>query len=236
MTIHSLSASQQDRMRQTGVWKPGCPVSLDRLRTVDFMMHTFSGTDKKGSLVVLDAVAPFVQTIMDELYAKKVPFERADPIEEFDADDDASMVANNCSAFNYRLITHTTSLSIHSYGVAIDLNPVQNPFIRADRAIDDPQNRKCKWVEVWPSQGTAFLNRTNIRPGMLEPYRDLFFENGFRVWGGRWDDMPDYHHIQPPRAFAELLAACDPATATQLFATYVAKGWIDVPENWREQI
>jgi hypothetical protein len=80
---------------------------------------------------------------------------------------------------------------MHSYGLAIDINPVQNPYLSiGENGI----------VKVHPSAGVEFLNRSNIRPGMLEPVIHIFEKYGFTVWGGKWNNPIDYHHFEVPRS------------------------------------
>ena len=95
------------------------------------------------------------------------------------------MAANNSSCFNFRKIDGSELLSMHSYGLAIDINPVQNPFIQKDK--------------ISPLDGKSFLNRRDEVAGLVEPIIDIFYKYGFTVWGGRWTTPIDYHHFQVPR-------------------------------------
>lgn len=111
-------------------------------------------------------------------------------MDSFKGDDVASMNANNSSAFNGRRIMNTNRWSSHAYGVAIDINPRQNPYLRF--------NTDENTIKVLPDEALPFVNRTVPKKGMVEPIVDLFAQYGFTEWGGRWDDKPDYHHFQMP--------------------------------------
>jgi hypothetical protein len=133
--------------------------------------------------------------IFKELFAVQFPIDKIKTIEQYHGDDIASMEDNNSSSFNYRKIAGTDKLSIHSYGLAIDINPVQNPMISI--------NNQTHSIEVYPKQGVNFLNRNNVRPGMLEPIVDIFKKHGLDVWGGSWNNPIDYHHFQVEKELAE---------------------------------
>jgi hypothetical protein len=214
-----LPLSVQRAMMETNVWTTDCPVSLSRLSLVQFEHHDFQGTvHYDGSLVVLDVLAPHVENIMRHLFLKRFPIHSAKRIELFEGSDEASMSINNSSAFNFRSIAGTNRVSLHGYGAAIDLNPVQNPCLANPRVVDD---ESYSIVEVWPETGTAYLNRSNQRPGMTESIVDLFAENGFREWGGSWDHKPDYHHFQVTRPMVELLAKMTKDHGDAFFRAYV---------------
>lgn len=103
------------------------------------------------------------------------------------------MSANNSSCFNFRKIAGTDKLSLHAYGLAIDINPMQNPFI---------QNSK-----ISPANGKDFIDRSKIKAGMVEPVVEVFYKYGFTEWGGNWQEPIDYHHFQVPRQQIEALLA-----------------------------
>ncbi len=205
-------------MIETGVWKEACPISLGRLREVQVSYYTFKGTIHHGSLVVLDVVAPYVQKIFKALFKKKFPFDHIKPIDFYQGNDDASMEANNSSAFNYRPIAGTSTLSLHSYGIAIDINPIQNPFVK--NAQKHPE-KSCSILEVWPSGGPAFLNRARLKAGMVEPIVDIFYKHGFRSWGGHWETPIDLHHFEVCRNIADFLAAVSEEEGKRFFDAYV---------------
>jgi hypothetical protein len=141
------------------------------------------GEIRQGELVVAHSIAEATARIFERLYALRFPIERVRPIDDFDGDDDASMAANNSSAFNFRAIAGTSVLSHHAHGVAIDLNPRLNPMIV--RGV------------VHPPAGASYLDRSHVRPGMIVrpgPVVAAFEAEGFH-WGGEWPDLRDYHHF-----------------------------------------
>jgi hypothetical protein len=185
----------------------GAPVGCERLAFVRFAYIGFDGREHgDGELVVLDAVADQVLAIFAELKARRFPLEQARLMNAYDGDDDASIDANNTSAFNDRRVVGTNSISLHAYGVAIDINPVQNP------AYD----RVGGVRKLVPRAGAAYAERNRLRPGMAESVRDVFAAHGFTVWGGRFRDA-DYQHFTIDRALAARLVRLPPAEARAMF-------------------
>ncbi|MFN7662596.1 MAG: M15 family metallopeptidase [Alphaproteobacteria bacterium] len=227
-SIKLLSQEYKEKLIKEGLWKSNCPVSLDRLREVHVTHYDFQGHLQKGCMVVLEAVAPFVMTIFQDLFQENFPVHKIVPIDVYKGDDDASMADNNSSAFNYRPIAGKTILSIHSYGLAIDINPVQNPYM-GNSFINE--QKQCGAIEVWPTAGLEYINRRHLRPGMVESIVDTFYKYGFRDWGGDWKDLMDYHHFQTPRFLADLLAHMTPDDADDFFEWYVENPQVVLDEK-----
>jgi D-alanyl-D-alanine carboxypeptidase len=184
------------------------PVGCERLASVKFSYFGFDGrVHDDGEMIVLDAVAARVARIFDRLLQLRFPLAKARPINRYDGDDDASMADNNTSSFNDRPVAGGTSLSMHAYGLAIDLNPVQNPFLEGIGATH----------RVSPDGGKAYLNRADIRPGMAEQVIDVFADNGFLIWGGDWHNPIDYQHFQLDRDMAEQMARLSSSAASAVF-------------------
>ncbi len=221
-----IEAAYQRILQEKGIWKDYCPVRVERLCKVQVSYLGFEGVPHHdGEIVVLDAVAEHVRRIFAALYEAEFPIASIRPIEMFDGDDEASMAANNSSAFNCRAIAGSKILSIHSYGLAIDINPAQNPYVvrqDVERGI----------MQVFPPQGIDYLNRANQRQGMVEPIVEIFRQHGFTLWGGHWNDPLDWHHFQTPRSVAELLAVMVPGHATTFFEHYAAKPSVEGAERW----
>jgi len=189
--IHALPETVASSMQQKGIWKESCPISLKNLKFLEISHYDFAGERQEGRMVVLDKVAENVINIFKELYDKKFPIHKMLLIDEYNGDDLASMLDNNSSSFNYRNIAGTDLISMHSFGLAIDINPVQNPYITIDE--------KEMTALVEPKYGVSFLNRSNLREGMVEPIVYIFKKYGFDVWGGNWNSPIDYHHFQLDR-------------------------------------
>jgi hypothetical protein len=175
------------RAQMVGVsWKPGCPVAIDDLRIITMNHWGFDGAVHEGGrLMVHKDVAPEVVEAFGTVFDARFPIRRMELIEAYAADDDASMAADNTSAFNCRPITGTTDrFSIHSYGKAIDINTVENPYV--------------KGTTVLPPAGAEFLDRTDIRPGMItkNDVVEKAFRTGKFAWGGDYNSLKDYQHFE----------------------------------------
>ena len=164
-------------------WHAGCPVSPAQLRRVRLTYWGFDTKPHSGSLDVhADSVQEVVQ-VFRRLYDARFPIRRLRPVDVYGADDDRSMAADNTSGFNCRRVAGTSRWSAHAYGRAIDVNPVENPFLAGGR--------------VQPPAGRAYLDRTNVRRGMA--VRGGVLVRAFAAigwpWGGRWRGTPDYQHF-----------------------------------------
>jgi hypothetical protein len=183
-------------------------VDCRRLALVKFSYFGFDGeVHRDGELVVLDAAADRVANIFEKLVKMHFPIQQAKLLDHYDGDDEASMSDNNTSAFNDRPIAGGVSVSIHAYGLAIDVNPMQNPFCQKRHGA----------LHVSPKNGEDYLNRADARPGMAEAVVDIFAENGFPIWGGDWQNPIDYQHFQVGRDLARRLAQASSADAKAIF-------------------
>lgn len=227
--INLLSQEVCQKITLSGTWNALCPIPLERLRQVVFSHIDFEGKQHNdGELIVMDVVAPFVINIMHELHAMGFPIHQARRMDYFQGDDILSMEANNSSAFNYRVIQGTSTVSLHGYGLAIDLNPLQNPFV--SNPITQ-STKRCSLVEIFPIQGKDYLNRHNQRAGMVERIVAVFAKHGFRIWGGTWNNPMDYHHFQTPRWLAELLSKSSYDEGMALFNVYAKNPHISTQED-----
>ncbi|PPK98690.1 D-alanyl-D-alanine carboxypeptidase-like protein [Kineococcus xinjiangensis] len=164
-------------------YRPGCPVPPERLRRLTVSHVDFLGRQRLGTLVVHQDVADPLVRVFARLHALQYPIERMEPVEAFAGSDDASMDANNTSAFNCRARTGGTGFSEHSHGTALDLNPVQNPYVRG--------------TTVLPEAGRAHVDRSTAHPAVLragDPVVSALAAEGFR-WGGTWTTLKDYQHF-----------------------------------------
>jgi len=181
--ILPLSADQRAHMLNKS-WRddPRCP-RFDDLAYLDVAHVTFEGGVARGGLVVAAALAPRALELFRRLYQLGFPIRQIKLVDDYGADDDASMAADNSSAFNFRVVAGTNLLSQHALGRAIDINPVENPWRRPDRIL--------------PPQGERFADRTQVRPGMIVrpgPVVAVLDELGWE-WGGDWRHAWDDHHI-----------------------------------------
>ncbi|MCC4775872.1 M15 family metallopeptidase [Vibrio cyclitrophicus] len=219
--VAPISLWQCDMMKKNNVLSSDAPVGCERLSKVDFDFVNFKGETQQGNMIVLDVVAPAVEQIFSELKLRNFPLHSARLMREFRGDDNASMDANNSSAFNARPITGGGGWSKHAYGVAIDINPVQNPFLEFD------SNGK---ITVKPSKSaTSYVNRTRFRArdeierrGMAEEVVELFAHHGFMIWGGDWNSPIDTQHFEVgSRKFVTQLLDKPLPEAKVLFERYI---------------
>lgn len=175
--------------RMDGVSYPqNARIGRDELRYLRVLHTGFDGKTHIGELVVNQKIADDVLDIMKELYEKRYPIEKMLLIDEYGADDEASMSDNNTSAFNYRTIAGTDRLSKHGQGLAVDINPRYNPCVRTKNGI----------TTVEPQNGSTYVDRNadfsyKITEGDL--CLQLFSEHGF-TWGGSWNSVKDYQHFE----------------------------------------
>ena len=166
---------------------PRCP-RFDELAYLEIAHVTFNGGFARGELIVAAALAPRAVELFRRLYQLGFPIRQIKLVDDYDASDDASMAADNSSAFNFRVIAGTNLLSQHALGLAIDINPVENPWRTPDRIV--------------PRAGERFADRTYVRPGMIVrpgPVVAALDELGWE-WGGDWRHAFDDHHIMWSRA------------------------------------
>lgn len=164
-------------------------ISYADLRYVHIIHYDFDGNLAEGELICHNSIAEDLVEIFYDLYVSEYQIEKVTLIENYNGDDTASMADNNTSCFNYRVVDGTKSLSKHALGLAIDINPLYNPYIRYD---------KKGGQTVSPIEGEAYADRTVSFPYKIDPddlcYR-LFTEHGF-TWGGNWNSSKDYQHFQ----------------------------------------
>jgi hypothetical protein len=174
--------------RITGISYPeDCTIPLEDLRYVRVLHYGFDGEIYTGELIVNEAIARDIIEIFLELYDVKYPIEQMVLVDEFMGDDNSSMVANNTSSFNYRTVSGGTSLSKHAYGLAIDMNPFYNPYIKYNK-----KESVILPVESAPYADRSLDNPYYIREG--DVCYEAFVKHGF-TWGGFWKN-PDYQHFQ----------------------------------------
>jgi hypothetical protein len=164
-------------------WREGCPVGPDQLRMLTVSYFGFDGAVHQGNLVVNVSAVSSVRAAFAQMLTAQFPIRKVVPVDVYGASDDASMADDNTSAFNCRAAAGSSSWSVHAYGLAIDVNPVENPYVH-------PQ------LGVLPPNGAAYVDRSNVRPGMAVPgsaLTDAFAAIGWG-WGGAWAN-PDYQHF-----------------------------------------
>lgn len=185
--IEPLKDSILVRMRGKSL-KKGCPVDVKQLRYLTILHHDGHGRILQGEMIVHHTIAEQVLEIFKALYKAGYPIERMRLVDDYGASDERSMLANNTSAFNYRMIAGSKKLSKHSQGLAIDINPFYNPCVRM-------KNGK---QEVQPAQARPYAQRKKKFAYKIDANDlccKLFKKYGF-VWGGDWHSLKDYQHFE----------------------------------------
>ncbi len=179
-TVAAIDPALAARMASS--WREGCPVPLSDLRYLTLTYRGFDGADHQGELVVAASVVDQVVAVFRRLYEIGYPIASMRLVDDFAGDDNASMSANNTSAFNCRPVTGGGGFSEHSYGTAIDVNPVQNPYLSGSTVL--------------PAQGRQYVDRPDA-PGVIHAGDEVvqaFADQGLR-WGGTWSGPIDYQHF-----------------------------------------
>ncbi|HSS81537.1 MAG TPA: M15 family metallopeptidase [Gaiellaceae bacterium] len=166
-------------------WHRGCPVAPASLRRLRLAYWGFDGRAHGGALIVSVKGVASLTRVFSRLYAARFPIRRMRPIDAYGGSDERSLDADNTAAFNcrYAVASGPKRWSVHAYGVAVDVNPVENPYVLGS--------------SVHPHAGRAYLDRSRYRPGMAVAGRLLvrvFADAGWQ-WGGRWTGSPDYQHF-----------------------------------------
>ncbi len=159
---------------------PAPPEILATQGLIDIPFLDFQGQIRTGFLVAHRDLEPEIRQIFAEIFQSRFPICQMRPICEFGWSDDESMLQNNCSAFNFRRKVGKPALSHHAMGRAIDINPVQNPYLKAEICLPPG----AKYQPETP--GTILENGVVVRA----------FESRGWIWGGRWTKLLDYHHFQ----------------------------------------
>ena len=169
-------------------YKKNCTLPLSELRYLRLLHKDFNGNTTAGELICNARIAAALLDIFQKLYEANYPIEKIRLIDEYDADDELSMRDNNSSCFNFRFVSHTNRISLHGYGLAVDINPLYNPYIKT---VD---GKKI----IAPDNSAAYEDRTKDFPHKIDEDDlcvKIFGEHGF-LWGGNcWDDEKDYQHF-----------------------------------------
>lgn len=172
-------------------YKSNCTVPRSELRYIRCLHVDAKGRTLVGEMVLNQKIASKVLGIFRKLYDAGYPIEKMLLADNYGADDERIMTANCTSAFNFRFVSGTRTVSKHGLGMAVDINPLYNPCKRT---------LKTGEVKVEPAAGKPYVDRTKKFDYKLEPgdlCHRLFKEAGFR-WGGDWRTVKDYQHFEMP--------------------------------------
>lgn len=169
-------------------YKENCTVPREELRYLHILHVGFDNNTHEGELIVNKRIAEDVLDIFKELYKAGYQIEKVRLIDEYNAQDELSMRDNNSSAFNFRYISYSTTLSKHAMGLAVDINTLYNPYIKQ---VDGRLN-------IEPANSVNYVDRNRQFPHKIDHddlcYK-LFTKHGFE-WGGDWEDSKDYQHFE----------------------------------------
>ena len=171
------------RARMGATWKAGCPVGLADLRYVTVSFRGFDGRAHTGELVVHRRVAAAVVSVFARLYRARFPIEAMRLVTTADLEAHPTGDGNNTAAFVCRAARKQTRWSAHAYGLAVDVDPFQNPYRRGDLVL--------------PELASAYLDRSRARPGMIrqgDVVTTAFAAIGW-TWGGTWRSPKDLMHF-----------------------------------------
>ena len=166
----------------------GCTTAREDLRYLHLLYKDINGEAHEGEMVCNASIADKLIDIFRQLYDADYPIEKMCLIDDYAGDDDASMTDNNTSCFNYRVVSDTSRLSKHALGLAVDINPLYNPYIRS----------KGGQTLVEPAAGEPYADRSGDFSYKIDKddlaYK-LFTQAGF-TWGGSWKSVKDYQHFE----------------------------------------
>lgn len=162
-------------------------VNFDHLRYLTVFHYDYQGEIKKGELVCNKAIAHDLLCIFRALFSREYPINSIRLVDDFDASDDTSMQANNTSCFNYRNVVGTNVLSRHALGMAVDVNPLQNPYVRGKYVLP-------KTAAAYVDRDRDFLYKIDEDDFCYEVFTSFGFQ-----WGGNWRNVKDYQHFERKR-------------------------------------
>jgi len=183
-SIERIDADLRERMTGSS-WHRGCPVPLRNLRLLRVRHWNFAGRQTRGYLVVHADASREILAAMRRLFKQKFAIRRMRLVDAYGSDDHRSMNADNTSAFNCREVSGRPGVwSQHAYGRAIDVNPVENPYVTTSGHVSPPA-------------GAPFADRGSHRKGMINRRGQVVkaFAGAGWEWGGAWSGTKDYQHF-----------------------------------------
>ncbi len=180
-TLVALSQSPEALVRST--WVEGCPVPPEELAYVTVPFWGFDGWVHTGELIVHHDVAEDIVGVFEKLFEARFPIEEMRIVTQADLDAPPIGDTNNSASFVCRPVTGGTRFSEHAKGLAIDINPFHNPYVKDNRIL--------------PEQATAYADRSRNQPGLIGPDSvavQAFADIGW-TWGGDWNSLKDYQHF-----------------------------------------
>ncbi len=188
-SISQITSKIKKRMVEGNSWREGCPVSLNDLRYLHVKHVNFSGEDQMGEIIVHREVSVEVAEIFEALYNVGYPIKKMRLVSDYKGSDWQSIESDNTSAFNCRSATGSKKWSKHSYGKAIDINPIENPYISRKGYISHKTSEIYrKRVHKKSSHSDKAILLKNDKAV------EIFKKYGWK-WGGDWNGVKDYQHF-----------------------------------------
>jgi poly-gamma-glutamate synthesis protein (capsule biosynthesis protein) len=187
--ISHITPKVKQRMIKGNSWRKSCPVLLKDLRYLTLSYQDFNGNTKMGEMIVHKEVASEVKEIFKALYKTGYPIRKMHLVSDYKGSDWQSIEADNTSAFNCRKATGSKNWSKHSYGKAIDLNSIENPYISRSGHISHKASQKYR--KRAHTKNTAADKAVLLKNGKVVK---LFKRYGWK-WGGDWSGVKDYQHF-----------------------------------------
>ncbi len=183
-SVSKIDKKLENYMIKHNSYNKKCPVGVKKLRLLKLQYVDFDNNTKIGSLIVHKDVVNDIIFVFKKLYEEKYPIYSMKLVSEFNGNDELSMQNNNTSSFNCRKVMNSRSWSNHSYGKAIDINPLQNPYIRKNK--------------VYPKNASKYKNR-NIKHRAIINKKSIVYKTFKKrgwFWGGNWRSVKDYQHFE----------------------------------------
>ena len=188
-SISSISTEIKQRMVKGNSWREGCPVALKDLRYLRVKHIGFNGEEKMGEIIVHKEVSNEVAEIFKALYDVGYPIKKMRLVSDYKGSDWQSIESDNTSAFNCRLATGSKKWSKHSYGKAIDINPIENPYISRKGYISHKASliyrQRVHTKSTYADKAVLLKNDKAVK---------IFKQYGWK-WGGDWSGVKDYQHF-----------------------------------------
>jgi len=189
-SISNISHEIEKKMLEGASHKKNCPVALNKLRYLTLEYIDFNGNTKIGELIVHKDVSLEIVDIFKTLYETSYPIERMELVSNYKGDDFNSIEVNNTSAYNCRKIEGTNRWSRHAYGKAIDINPIQNPYVSKKGKISHTASLKYK-IREQKDLNNLGQEAMILKDGIVV---NMFKKYGW-IWGGDWKTIKDYQHF-----------------------------------------
>jgi hypothetical protein len=188
--ISNITPAVKERMLKANSWRQTCPVSLVDLRYINVNHLDFNGQTVSGEIIVHKDVADEVVNIFSELYEIRYPIRQMRLVSDFKANDWQSIEAGNTSAFNCRPVTgNKKKWSKHAYGKAIDINPIENPYVSKKGYISHKASLKYKKRK---HKTNTYADKAVLLKH--DKATKIFKKYGWK-WGGDWRTIKDYQHF-----------------------------------------